>query len=235
MILAGLSLGFLGSFHCVGMCGPIALAIPVRRTSRFSVLWGTLVYNLGRVIAYGFMGLLFGFLGKGFALAMGQNILSVVLGTLLLLGMLLPFLLNFYLRSPLLLRKLEQLKSVIRKLFGTHSRSALFLIGFLNGFLPCGFVYLAVAGALAAGDVLNGTLFMMAFGAGTLPAMMAVTLFRERIGQRFRLRIRQAVPVFVGIMAVVLILRGMNLGIPYLSPSVETSAEGACHHQCCTK
>lgn len=234
MLLAGLSLGFLGSFHCVGMCGPIALAIPVRRTSRFSVLWGTLVYNLGRVIAYSFMGLLFGLLGKGFVLAVGQNILSVALGTLLLLGVTLPFLLNLYLRLPFLLRKLEQLKSGIRKLFGTHSRYALLLIGFLNGFLPCGFVYLAVAGALAAGDVLNGTLFMAAFGAGTLPAMMAVTLFRERIGQRFRMRIRQAVPVFVGIMALMLILRGLNLGIPYLSPALETTSE-TCHHHCCSK
>lgn len=234
MLLAALSLGFLGSFHCVGMCGPIALAIPVRRTSRFSVLRGALVYNLGRVIAYAFMGLLFGFVGKGFALAGWQNVLSVVLGILLLIAIALPFLPNRYLRFPFLLKGLEKLKSSIRKLFGMHSRFTLFFIGLLNGFLPCGFVYLAIAGALAAGDVLTGMLFMAAFGAGTLPAMMAVTLFREKIGLRFRTRIRRTVPIFVGIMALMLILRGLSLGIPYLSPALETTGE-ACHHHCCSK
>ncbi len=234
MLLAALSLGFLGSFHCVGMCGPIALAIPVRRTSRFSVLWGTLVYNAGRVIAYGLMGVLFGLLGRGFVLAGWQNGLSIALGILLLLALLLPFVKSRYLRFPFLYRALEKLKSAIRKLFGTHSRYALFLIGFLNGFLPCGFVYIAITGALATGSVLNGMFFMAAFGAGTLPAMMLVTLFRERISLRFRIGIRKAVPVFVGIMAVMLILRGMNLGIPYLSPAMETTGQ-TCHHHCCSK
>ena len=234
MLLAALSLGFLGSFHCVGMCGPIALAIPVRRTSRFSVLWGSLVYNFGRVIAYGSMGVLFGLLGKGFVLAGWQNALSVVLGILILLGIMIPFLLRKYFRFPALSRVLEKLKSYIRQLFGTHSRYTLFLIGFFNGFLPCGFVYLAIAGALATGGILNGMLFMAAFGAGALPALMAVTLFRERIGLRFRTRINRAVPLFVGIMALMLILRGLNLGIPYLSPALETTGQ-SCHHQCCSK
>lgn len=229
-----LSLGFLGSFHCVGMCGPIALAIPVQRTSRFSMIYGTLVYNSGRLAAYSLMGLVFGLLGKGFALAGWQNSLSIALGTLLLLALILPASIKKPFRISFLLRLLERLKSKVRKLFGTRNLRSLFLIGLLNGFLPCGLVYLGIAGSVATGDALKGALFMAAFGLGTFPAMMTVTLIRERIGLRFRETIRKTVPVFVGIMAVLLILRGMNLGIPYISPSLETSS-GSCHHSCCSK
>jgi sulfite exporter TauE/SafE len=216
------------------MCGPIALAIPVRRTSRFSLLFGTLVYNFGRMLAYALMGLVFGLVGKGFALAGWQNSLSIALGVMLLLALLLPASAKRPFRMTFLFRPVERIKSTVRKLFGTNNLRSLLLIGLLNGFLPCGLVYLGIAGSVATGDALKGALFMAAFGLGTFPAMMAVTLVRERISLRFRENIRRVVPVFVGIMAVLLILRGMNLGIPYISPAMETDS-GSCHHSCCSK
>lgn len=231
-LLAALSLGFLGSFHCVGMCGPIALAIPVNRTSRFSIFKGSLVYNSGRLISYCAMGLLFGLLGQGFALAGWQNVLSVALGVLLLLLVLLPRSVKFH--PVWMVRLLERLKSKVRTLFGVKTMRSLLLIGLLNGFLPCGLVYLGIAGSIATSDAFKGALFMIAFGLGTFPAMLAVTAARDLISIRFRERIRKTVPVFVGAMALMLILRGMNLGIPYLSPSITTSG-GSCHHQCCSK
>lgn len=232
-LLAALSIGILGSFHCIGMCGPIALSIPVKRTSPFSFLLGSLIYNSGRIVTYAGMGMVFGSLGKGFALAGWQNILSVTLGILILTLLLLPKT-STLLNAGLTFRFLEKLKSGIRNLFGSYILRSLFFIGILNGLLPCGLIYLAIAGALATGDVMNGMLFMAFFGLGTFPAMMAITAARDRISISIRDKIRKAVPVFVGIMALLLILRGMNLGIPYVSPTIKTES-GREQMQCCKK
>jgi uncharacterized protein len=229
---AALTLGFLGSFHCIGMCGPIALTIPVRRDSRFGMIGGSLLYNSGRILTYSLMGLVFGLFGQGVAMAGWQGWLSVTIGALLLLNLFLPRLIRV--RSGIAYRLLESLKSHVRRLFGLKTPFSLFLIGLLNGFLPCGLVYLGIAGAVATGSSIGGMAFMAAFGLGTLPVMVALTLLRDYVGLRFRGRVRAVVPVFIGAMAVLLILRGMNLGIPYISPSIEVS-NGNCHHQCCSK
>lgn len=233
-LLAAISLGFLGSFHCIGMCGPIALSIPVKRTSSLSVFMGSLIYNSGRIITYAVMGLFFGLLGQGFALAGWQNIISVTLGISILALLFLPDLSKLPFNIGLIFRLLENLKSRIRKLFGVHTMRSLWLIGLLNGLLPCGLVYLGIAGSIATGNAVKGSLFMAAFGLGTFPAMMAITAARDYISIRFRERIRKVVPVFISTMAVLLILRGLNLGIPYISPSIETN-NGIFHHQCCNK
>jgi len=233
-LLAAISLGFLGSFHCIGMCGPIALTIPVKRSSFSSIISGSIIYNSGRIITYAFMGLLFGLLGKGFAMAGWQNILSVSLGIIILILLFFPKLSWISKKTGLIFHLLEKLKLQLRKLFGIHTLRSLFLIGLLNGLLPCGLVYLGIAGSVATGDALKGALFMAAFGLGTLPAMMAITIVRDSISIRFREKIRRAIPVFIVVMAVLLILRGLNLGIPYVSPSVETTGETS-HHQCCHK
>ncbi len=233
-LLAALSLGFLGSFHCIGMCGPIALTIPVKRTSRFSILSGGLVYNIGRVLTYGAMGLVFGLLGKGFVVAGWQNILSVTLGIGILVLLFLPKFSSFHLQVGPLISLLEKLKAKIRQLFGIHNYQSLLLIGILNGFLPCGLVYLGIAGSVASGDPLKGALFMMVFGLGTVPTMLTITVVRDYITIQFREQIRKIVPVFVGVMAVLLILRGLNLGIPYISPSVEITNSGVVQ-KCCKK
>jgi sulfite exporter TauE/SafE len=220
-LFIAISLGFLGSFHCIGMCGPIALAIPVKGNSYVSLFISALLYNSGRGITYCILGFMFGFLGRGVAIAGYQNILSVSLGVILL---------SFLLVSALKIRGfntskgfivLEKLKSKIRVLFGIRSYRSLLLIGVLNGLLPCGLVYLGVAGSLATMDPWKGALFMGAFGVGTFPAMLLVSAARNFIGIRFRENIRKLVPLVVGMMAVLLILRGMNLGIPYISPLLE--------------
>ncbi|MES2555763.1 MAG: sulfite exporter TauE/SafE family protein [Bacteroidota bacterium] len=231
-LLTALTLGFLGSFHCVGMCGPIALAIPVRRNSGLSIIGGSLLYNTGRIVSYSLMGLTFGMFGQGIAMAGWQGWLSVLIGVLLLLNLILPRIIRI--RVGIVYRLLEPLKSKVRQLFGVKTSFSLFMIGLLNGFLPCGLVYLGIAGAVATGNSIQGMLFMAAFGLGTLPAMMTLTIIRDSISVRFRERIRAVVPVFIGGMAVMLILRGMNLGIPYISPSIEET-NGNCHHKCCSK
>jgi uncharacterized protein len=177
-------------------------------------------------MTYAVMGLCFGLLGNGFLLVGWQNVLSIVLGCLLLMTVALPRLAFSWTKN---IKVLELLKSRIMKLFAIHTWGSLFLIGILNGFLPCGLVYIGITGAVATGNALNGAVFMMGFGLGTLPAMLALTVAGGTISIKFRMRIRKAVPVFVGAMAILLILRGMNLGLPYISPSTDHSK----HYKCC--
>jgi len=220
-MIAALLLGFLGSFHCIGMCGPIALTLPVQHLGGAKKMGGILLYNAGRVTTYMLMGLLFGWLGRQFYIGGLQQWLSIILGVLLLAGMF------FYRFVPV--PKLGFVKKPLGQLLARQQFRTLYGIGFLNGLLPCGLVYIGVAGALASGDIWDGMLFMGAFGAGTLPAMMAVTWFSQLISIPVRHRIRQLIPVMVGVMAVLLILRGMNLGIPYISPAMQPAEMNCCH------
>ncbi len=233
-LLAAISLGFLGSFHCVGMCGPIALAIPIKNNSFGYRLLGSIVYNWGRIVTYFIMGLLFGLIGQTFAIAGFQNVLSLVLGVLILVVLFLPGIIPKAKQPRFIASFLATLKTNIRRQFGINTNSSLFLIGLLNGLLPCGLVYMGIAGSLATGDVLKGSLFMATFGLGTLPAMILVSLSQNLISLQIRTKIRKAVPVFIGAMALLLILRGMNLGVPYLSPKI-VNENGNSKHQCCTK
>lgn len=231
-LFAAISLGFLGSFHCIGMCGPIALAIPVKRDSTFSIISGILTYNFGRIISYSTMGFVLGFIGKGFMLAGWQNTLSILLGSSILFFLIIPQLkINFRL-FVVLHGMLEKLKIKIRTQFGRNSYRSLLLIGFFNGLLPCGFVYLAIAGALATCDILKSTFFMAGFGLGTLPAMLFVSVFRDYISLKLRKKVTAIVPFFLAAMGIILVLRGMNLDIPYISPAVDSKSKQI---QCCHK
>jgi sulfite exporter TauE/SafE len=233
-LLAAISLGFLGSFHCIGMCGPIALAIPVKKSSRFSIFSGSLMYNLGRMATYATMGLVFGLVGQGFALAGWQNTLSIVLGIVILMLVFIPTISFFSINRGFMYNRFSKLKSALGALFSNHSKKSLFIIGLLNGLLPCGLVYIGIAGSIATGSVVHGSLFMAAFGLGTFPAMMTLNFMRSYITPSFRTRIRRVVPFFAATMGLLLILRGMNLDIPYLSPAVKTT-NGVTIHHCCHK
>ncbi|MFN8286200.1 MAG: sulfite exporter TauE/SafE family protein [Chitinophagales bacterium] len=231
---AAISLGFLGSFHCVGMCGPIAMALPLNQGSQTAKVLGTLAYNLGRIVTYGVFGLIFGLLGKGFILAGFQQGLSIALGVILLVLLLFPqkYAANFGL-TKIMSGLVMKIKSSLGHFIREKGYLALFTVGMLNGLLPCGLVYLGVAGAIATGSAPKGAAFMMMFGAGTLPAMALVNLASNSISLGVRNKIRKVVPVFVGLMACVLIMRGMNLGIPYLSPQL--SKTDCTKHSCCHK
>ncbi len=233
-ILAALSLGFLGSFHCVGMCGPIALALPLSKTSNLARIIGGLVYNFGRIFTYALLGGLFGLLGKSFVLAGFQQSLSISLGVLILVMVFLPeSSMNKFRITGEIYSLIGKLKSKFNDLLQKKNFSSLFFIGLLNGLLPCGLVYLGIIGAIATGEVVNGSLFMAFFGLGTIPAMLSISLLSNSISLPVRNKIRKAVPVFVVAMALLLILRGLNLGIPYVSP--EMSKTECTTHSCCHK
>ena len=83
-------IGLVGSLHCVGMCGPIVAALPIDTRSRMSLIGGRLLYNIGRVITYTLLGIIFGLVGKGFFMGGYQQIVSIVLGAAIIIAVLLP-------------------------------------------------------------------------------------------------------------------------------------------------
>jgi len=219
MIVTAFAIGLLGSFHCLGMCGPIALALPVRDQASLRRWLGRLTYNLGRITTYAFLGGLFGLLGQSLAMAGWQQTLSVTLGVLIVLGVVLPTTLLLRI-SPnhYIARMIGRVKKSMQQLFAVRTYPAMFGLGTLNGLLPCGLVYVGLAGATATGYATQGAAYMAAFGLGTLPMMLGVSFLGQWISVPMRNRVRKAVPVLVSAVGVLFILRGLSLDIPYVSP-----------------
>jgi uncharacterized protein len=225
-ILTAFFIGFFGSFHCIGMCGPIAIALPVPNSSNLSFLTGRILYNLGRVLSYSILGAIFGLLGGRIVLVGTQQFLSIALGVVIIIAVLLPQKYKNYLIQHSVTQKFVQpIKSNIGILFKKADFSAMFLIGILNGFLPCGFVYIGLAAATTSGDAISGAAVMILFGLGTVPAMFAASVFGKFINIGIRTKLRKATPYLAILLAVIFILRGMNLGIPYLSPKLSAQTE----------
>ncbi|MEO8413172.1 MAG: sulfite exporter TauE/SafE family protein [Ginsengibacter sp.] len=234
LIIAAFTVGLLGSFHCVGMCGPIALSLPLSSNSFWSKFSGALLYNAGRIVTYAIFGLLFGIIGKSVALFGYQQWLSVILGALIIIFIVLPKRISSSFNNKnVILAFFGKIRSALGKLFLRKNYSSLFSIGLLNGLLPCGLVYMAAAVAVAAGDVVNSVSFMIFFGLGTLPMMWSIAFFGNYISISLRQKIRRVYPYMTMLMACLLILRGMGLGIPYLSPKVDVQNKVV--HSCCVK
>ncbi|MFO1475175.1 MAG: sulfite exporter TauE/SafE family protein [Verrucomicrobiota bacterium] len=219
-------LGFLGSLHCAGMCGPLALALPAGAGSRTGFVAGRIAYNLGRLATYAALGLVFGLLGRSFVLAGVQQWLSITLGAALLAGL---FASRKLAAAVPVSRFVAALKSTFARLLRERTLASLGLLGLLNGLLPCGLVYVAATAATSTGGILDGALYMILFGLGTFPMMLAIGLSGRLVPATVRLKLLKAVPATVVVLAVLLILRGLALGIPYVSP-VLTSGSGSCCH-----
>lgn len=216
------TIGLVGSLHCIGMCGPIAVALPLGNRRWTEKIAGALLYNTGRSLTYGVLGALFGLLGKGIHMAGFQQWTSIILGMAMILGVVFPFVFKNQFNTEKLLNGYAA--GIIRRfrgLFGKQSLHNLFIIGLLNGLLPCGLVYVAVAGALNTGDVIPGILFMLVFGIGTTPVMMGISLAGNMIGAGIRQWVNKLIPYMIVTLGILFILRGLALGIPYISPKTE--------------
>ena len=233
LFIAAFAMGLLGSFHCVGMCGPLALSLPLSNDSLSAKFFGALLYNAGRIITYSAFGLLFGIIGKSVALFGFQQWLSVCMGLLIIIFVVLPKRMSKVGNQHKVSQFFEHIRFQLGKLFFSKYQSSLFAIGLLNGLLPCGLVYMAAAGSLATGDVSRGILFMAFFGLGTLPIMWSIAFFGNYIGIGIRQNIRKAYPYMMMLMACLLIMRGMGLGIPYVSPKADVEKKVV--HSCCAK
>lgn len=227
--IAALFLGLLGSVHCVGMCGPIALALPLQRDKTNSLLSGIFIYNFGRAFTYALLGALSGLAGSAVQWAAGQQTLSIAAGSIILITLFAGMFGKKIKMSSPINKAFSSVRNALGKLFKRPRPDALLLIGMLNGLLPCGLVYAGLAGAAATGTFLHGAMFMFVFGLGTIPVMFALSFAGSKLSFSIREKMRKAVPVFVGIMALLLVLRGLGLGIPYVSPSF-SSGKIVCSH-----
>jgi len=224
-LITALTTGFLGSLHCIGMCGPICLSLPFNHADPLKKFLSILLYNTGRILTYSFLGLLIGIFGKGFELIGFQQVISIVSGVLII-GYILffPGLKLKVLPSTML----SSLKKKIHQLFQQKRWASMFFLGTLNGILPCGLVYVAIMGALATGEATSGAEFMLSFGIGTLPVMFSLPYASSFISRLTSLR--KLIPVAMTLVGLLLILRGMNLGIPYLSPEFHENLKSSCCH-----
>ncbi len=221
VFISALLLGLFGSFHCAGMCGPIALALPLHDHSAGNKVLGGTIYNIGRTLTYGMMGAVFGLLGQGAGLLGLQQKISVLMGGLMILTVLFPALFRSGQAAGKWSRAIGHLRQQMGKFLSVRSFSSLFFIGLLNGLLPCGLVYIAIAGAVASGNIVHGTLYMVLFGLGTIPMMLALTLAGNMLSMSFRKRINKIISLLVVVIGILFILRGLSLGIPFLSPPRE--------------
>lgn len=216
-LLSGLMVGLFGSLHCIGMCGPIALAVP-----RFP-----LSYNMGRVITYSVLGLGMGLAGSVVRLTGLQQGLSIATGVVVILAALYSMNKHRFSGRISMPDVSGFLSTRMKPLWHGQTRWHMLAIGLLNGILPCGFVYVGLAGALTVADPLKSTLYMTLFGLGTIPAMLAMSLAGMKLSAVVRSRIRAAMPWLAIVLGILMVLRGLELGIPMISPVM--SGMESCH------
>ncbi len=222
LILLALGLGFATSLHCVGMCGPIALSIGLSAKNKLKFTLKNLTYQFGRVTTYTLLGLTLGLIGEGFSLVGFQNYLSIAIGVLMIIMVLIP---KFFDNQSINAKPLQAILLKVKIGLGRYLRrqdfSSLYTTGLLNGLLPCGAVYAALTAAIGVGSFKQSALFMFFFGLGTIPLMFLTVLFGNFISLEWRQKILKILPIITLILGILFILRGLELNIPYISPSKE--------------
>ena len=233
MLYSAFIFGLISSFHCVGMCGPIAMMLPVDRNNEAKKVTQIITYHIGKLTAYGILGLIFGLLGRSFYLAGMQQQLSIIVGVLMIVVALVPEkIFAKYNFSKPVYKIISKVKSSLGQQFKNKSYKSLFTIGLLNGFLPCGMVYVAIFGAIAMQSVSLGVLYMLLFGIGTIPMLTAVIYISNILSFSLRGTLQKIIPVVAVVIGMLFIIRGLGLDIPYLSPSnmsLFVQSEANCH------
>lgn len=228
--MSALTLGFLSSLHCLGMCGPLVMALPFRSSA--SPWLSAIGYHLMRLLTYATLGFFVGALGLGMKLLSSQQWLSIVSGVFIIALAIAQF---GGIGSRATSNKIGQkLTTIWSRILKKDGHWTLPLSGALNGLLPCGMVYMALSASLQTSNPLFGACYMMLFGAGTLPMMLTISLSKAIIGQKQRSRLRKLVPYLALTFGVLLLMRGMGFGIPFLSPDFEmnmgtTNEQGGGH------
>lgn len=219
-LLYGFILGLTSNFHCIGMCGPIALAIPVQRKNNLTILSGLLQYNVGRIFTYSILGAIIGTIGFSIEIVGIMQLISIISGVGMILfawrkwiTLKIPFDSGFAGLNGFISRN-------IGKIIASNSPFKLIVLGILNGLLPCGMIYIALMNALLGGNPFNSAIAMSFFGLGTLPAMLFVGFAGNSISNALRQKMNKWVPYLLTLVGLLMVLRGMNLDIPMISPGV---------------
>jgi sulfite exporter TauE/SafE len=209
------TIGLLGSTHCIGMCGPIAISLPYRSWSFFRKTIDILLYNLGRVFTYSLMGFIMGLLGRGLYLSGMQKNVSVVLGIVMLVVAIFSINLESKMVKLGPIKRINDwVKRALADLMKNPHSGSLFFVGILNGFLPCGLVYMALAGAISHATVSHSVLYMAVFGLGTIPMMAGIAALGHLMSMKLKKVLRKLVPVFIILFGLMFIMRGLNFDLP---------------------
>ena len=220
MLWSAFILGLLGSFHCIGMCGPIAFILPVDRSNSLKKVIQVFTYHFGRLLAYSLIGLFFGLIGRSLYIFGIQQQLSIVIGILMIVAVLFPSqTVNKYKVFQPIYVLISKVKSALGKTLKKKTTDTFLTIGFLNGFLPCGLVYMAVFASLAMQQAVMGSLYMILFGLGTIPMMTVAIYLGKFLNTKVKQNIQKAIPVAVVLIGLLFVLRGLGLGIPFISPA----------------
>ncbi|WP_396188204.1 sulfite exporter TauE/SafE family protein [Flavobacterium sp.] len=233
MLYSALIFGLISSLHCVGMCGPIAMMIPLDRNNPAKKVIQIMAYQIGRLSAYAVLGLVFGLLGRGFFMAGLQQQLSIFVGVMMILLAVVPEnkLAQYNFSKPVY-HLISKVKQQLGKQLKNKSLKSLYLIGLFNGFLPCGMVYAALFGAIAMNNLSLSIAYMALFGLGTIPLMVTVQHLVQFSQLKFKSQIQKMIPVIMVVIGILFIVRGLGLDIPYLSPSLldlHVQAKANCH------
>jgi sulfite exporter TauE/SafE len=221
-----LLLGAISSFHCIGMCGPLVLSLPVAHLpagKRHAGLW---LYHGGRVATYAFIGLLFGLVGRQISLAGWQQSFSILLGAFLVLYFVFTRISKPFAVPPLFLPLQQRIQQLMGRFLQQPSLPSMLGMGMVNGLLPCGMVYVAATGAMAAGSISGGLAFMLCFGLATVPALLLLTILGAFIRPGFRQQMRSTLAYGTLLIGILLIFRGLNMNIPFLSPYFHAGTSG---------
>ena len=207
MWISALLIGLAGSLHCLGMCSPLAMAVT---TLRRPFLLNRLVYNGGRIFTYGLLGALVSSFGSLFGLSGFQNFLTIFLGSVLVIMGLAG---TGPIRIPILTRLIQKIVTAIKILFSELLKEktilSISIMGMLNGLLPCGLTYLALTYCLTLTNAASGFLFMLIFGAGTLPVMLGFTSVMQVFISRFEFNFRKLTTVVMIALGTLLITRSI--------------------------
>lgn len=225
MIWTAFTIGLIGSLHCAGMCGPLAMMAPLSSPNPRHTTAARLAYNLGRILTYTLLGALVGAVGQAVAWAGVQRWISIATGILVVAAFASskPFFL-----TPTASLGVGRLKGIFSVLLKQRSIGSVFALGTLNGLLPCGLVYVACSASATTAHPFLGMAYMAAFGLGTLPMMLAITFSGQAIPPRIRFRLQRLIPLCGLTVGALLIVRGLSLGIPYISPDLAQNP-AACH------
>jgi len=215
-------MGFLGSLHCAVMCGPIVLGLPLNKQGNWQNITQVFLYQIGRILIYTILGFLVGWVGSAFSVFARQETISLVIGILLIAFTILQ-LSGRYVNS--FQRLQNKLVLPISKLMGKVFKLPLwgFFAGMLNGLIPCGMVYLALATALNSATSQSGAAFMLLFGLGTSPLMLFISLAGIYLKKYIRFNSQKLMPWFALFIGALFILRSANLGIPFISPVTQAT------------
>jgi sulfite exporter TauE/SafE len=233
MLYSAFIFGLISSLHCIGMCGPIAMMLPVDRSNPAKKIIQIMLYHFGRLSAYASLGLIFGILGKGFFMAGFQQSISIIVGVSMIIIALVPEkqFMKYNFSKPVY-KAISKVKSSLGSQFKRKTPDALFTIGLLNGFLPCGLVYAALFGAIAMQNISLSITYMLLYGLGTIPMMSAVVYVSNLLSLPIRSKLQKIIPVVAVFIGILFIIRGLGLDIPYLSPSTMSlfvKANATCH------